>query len=56
LARLLRDITPPEDIVDDMLLLSGRNLAALVRAAHLAVSDWRDLRVAAEKLRAIKPT
>ena len=45
------DITPPDDVVDDMLLLSDGSLAGLIRAAHLAVSDWRDLRVAAEEHR-----
>lgn len=39
------DITPPEDIVDDILLCSEGKLAGLIRAAHLAVIDWRDLKL-----------
>lgn len=45
------DITPPEQVIDDILLLSRGDLTGLISAAHLAVSDWRDARVAADKLR-----
>jgi len=44
-------VTPPEGVVDDILLLSRGNMADLVTAAHLAVTDWRDARVAADALR-----
>ncbi|MCP3879247.1 MAG: hypothetical protein GY701_12795 [Sulfitobacter sp.] len=45
------EISPSEDIVDDVLLLSDGDLAALIRAASLATTDWRDLRVAAANKR-----
>ncbi|MGI9648156.1 MAG: hypothetical protein ACR2OI_06520 [Acidimicrobiia bacterium] len=49
------DVTPPDDIIDDMLLLSEGSLEGLVRSARLAVTDWRDLRVAADKYRQSQP-
>lgn len=46
------EITPSDAVVDDMLVLSrGGTLAGLVAAARLAVTDWRDLRIAADALR-----
>lgn len=45
------EITPPDDVIDDILLLSQGKLSRLVSAAHLAVSDWRDARMAADSLR-----
>jgi hypothetical protein len=45
------EITPPDDVIDDILLLSHGDLSRLVSAAHLAVIDWRDARVAADALR-----
>ena len=45
------EITPPNDIVDDMLVVSQGDLARLIHAAHLAIVEWRDLRVAADDLR-----
>jgi len=45
------EITPPEEIIDDILLLSDGRLDRLIGAARLAVSDWRDLKVAAEDRR-----
>jgi hypothetical protein len=46
------DITPSEEIIDDLLLLSGGSLGKLVEAAKLAITDWRDLKVAADAVRA----
>ena len=45
------DITPPDGVVDDMLVMSDGRLDGLVVAARLAVTDWRDLRVAADARR-----
>jgi hypothetical protein len=42
---------PPEGVVDDVLLLSEGNLRLLIRWARLAVTDWRDVRVEADKSR-----
>jgi hypothetical protein len=40
--------TPPDAVVEDMLVVSDGTLEGFVAAAHLAVTDWRDLRVAAD--------
>ena len=45
------EVTPSEGVIDDILLLSGGSLEKLIEAALLAVTDWRDLRVAADRLR-----
>jgi hypothetical protein len=45
------DITPPEEIIDDILLLSDGSIEGLIVAARLGVADWRDLRVAANARR-----
>lgn len=45
------EITPPEDVIEDMILLSEGSIERLVQAARLAVADRRDLEIAAEELR-----
>ena len=45
------EITPPDDVIDDMLLLTGGSIDQLVHSARLAVADPRDLKVAAERAR-----
>ena len=45
------EITPSEDVVDDVLLCSGGTIGGLITAAHLAVIDRRDLSVWASDLR-----
>lgn len=42
--------TPPERVVEDILLVSGGDLGRMISATRLAVVDWRDLRVAADEL------
>ena len=39
------EIAPSDDVVDDLLVCSRGDLAGLVRAARLAVTDRRDLRL-----------
>lgn len=46
-----REITPSDDVIEDMLLVSAGTIEGLIQAALLGVTDWRDLKVAAEKLR-----
>jgi hypothetical protein len=46
------EITPPDEVVSDMLLLSEGSIAKLIEAARLGVMDKRDLRLAAERARA----
>jgi hypothetical protein len=46
------DVTPPPQVIDDLLVCSHGRLDLLVRAAHLASIDWRDLRLQADAERA----
>ena len=45
------EVTPPEAVVDDVLLCSEGTLGGLVDATRLAVIDRRDLSVRASALR-----
>ena len=45
------EVSPPEDIVEDMLLLSEGSIERLIQFARLGVTDWRDLKVAADAYR-----
>ncbi len=45
------EITPPEEVIDNLLLCSGGTLGGLIHAAHLAVIDSRDLAVWASDIR-----
>ena len=38
-------LTPPDEVIEDILISSGGDLAALIRAARMAVEDFRDLRL-----------
>jgi hypothetical protein len=46
-----QEISPPEEIIDDMLLLSDGRIDRLIAVARLAITDWRDLKVAADTRR-----
>ncbi|MGW4693520.1 hypothetical protein ACWEO1_14145 [Kitasatospora cineracea] len=46
-----QEITPHEGVVADILACAGGDLARMVRFAHLAVTDSRDLHVAADKIK-----
>ena len=45
------EVTPPEGVIEDMLLLSEGNIERLIQVARRGVADWRDLKVAAEEFR-----
>jgi hypothetical protein len=45
------DITPPAHVVEDVWTLADGSLRALASAARLAVTDRRDLRMAADETR-----
>ncbi len=45
------EVTPSDQVIDDIFAVAQGTLAGLVRAARLAVEDSRDLRVAADHLR-----
>jgi hypothetical protein len=43
-----QEITPPDDVILNILICSGGNLATMIHAAHVAIHDWRDLQLWAE--------
>ena len=45
------ETTPPDAVIEDMLLLSRGSIERPIQMARLAVTDWRDLRVAADEVR-----
>jgi hypothetical protein len=45
------EITPPDEVILNILICSEGSLATMVRAARLAVEDWRDLQLWAERIR-----
>jgi hypothetical protein len=46
-----RDIAPPEEIIDNMLILSDGSVEGLIVSARLGITDWRDVKVAADARR-----
>lgn len=48
---LYGEVTPPESVIEDVLVVSGGNLAALIRSVRLGLADPRDLKVAREARR-----
>lgn len=46
------EVAPPKQVVEDLWLLAGGDLGRLVLGARLAVADTRDLRAAADLVRA----
>lgn len=45
------EVTPSEEIVDDVILLANGGLAGLIGSVRLALADWRDVQVAAAAVR-----
>ena len=45
------EITPPEQVVDDIFVAARGDLARFCTSARLAVQDFRDLRVTADHIR-----
>ena len=45
------DAAPPTEVVEDVWAVASGDLARLASASRLAVTDWRDLRLAADELR-----
>ncbi|MFC7724102.1 hypothetical protein ACFQW6_03215 [Nocardioides sp. GCM10028917] len=46
------DPTPPTEVVEDVWVVASGDLGQLASASRLAVTDWGDLRLAADDLRA----
>ena len=45
------EVAPPAEVLDDILVVADGDLERLVQAAVLAVTDFRDLRLAADQRR-----
>ena len=45
------EVTPSDQVIDDIFVVAEGTLAGLVRAARLAIEDFRDVRLAADGLR-----
>src|SRR3954451_25238436 len=45
------ELSPPDEVVDDVLMCSEGTIEGLVDSVSEAVTDWRDLRVAADAQR-----
>jgi hypothetical protein len=45
------EVTPSDEVFDDIFVVAQGSLAGLARAARLAVEDFRDLRLSADDLR-----
>jgi hypothetical protein len=45
------EITPSEQVVDDLLLCSGGDITKLIQVIRLAVADQRDFKLMAEQTR-----
>lgn len=44
------DVTPPDAVIDDIFTVARGDVTGFVRAARLAVEDFRDLRMAASSV------
>jgi hypothetical protein len=45
------EVTPPDAVIDDVFAVARGSMTEFVRAARLAVEDFRDLRLTADSLR-----
>jgi len=45
------EISPPDEIIEDVLVVSEGRLDSMIQAVRLGLTDWRDLRVAADRKR-----
>lgn len=45
------EITPPDSVVDDVLIISRGDIASLVKVVRAAVEDFRDMRLRADAIR-----
>ena len=45
------EVSPPDQVVEDMLVVSGGRIELLASAARLAVEDFRGLRLNADAVR-----
>jgi hypothetical protein len=45
------EVSPPEQVIDDLFVVARGSVTEFVRTARLAVEDYRDLRVWADSVR-----
>ena len=45
------EVTPPDNVIDNMFVCSGGSLATLAKATRVAVTDYRDLWMWADQVR-----
>jgi hypothetical protein len=45
------ETSPPEQVIEDIWVVANGDLAQFISAAHLAVIDFRDLRMEANEMR-----
>lgn len=45
------EVSPPDQVIDDVFFVAGGNTARFARAARLAVEDFRDLRLSVDDSR-----
>jgi hypothetical protein len=45
------DISPPDEVLEDLFVVAGGSVTEFVRAARLAVKDYRDLRLWTDSVR-----
>jgi hypothetical protein len=45
------EVSPPDAVIDDVFVVARGRVAKFVRAARLAVEDYRDLRLTADSVR-----
>lgn len=50
-----QEITPPDDVILNIVLCSRGNLPTMIHAALVALRDWRDLQMWAESARSEEP-
>ena len=46
-----KELTPPDEVIDDLLVCSQGSIETLIRAVHMGITDRRDLRMWADGLR-----
>lgn len=46
-----RELTPPDDVIEDILVCSEGSVEKMIGVVRLAITDWRDLRVWADDIR-----
>ena len=46
------EVSPPDEVIDDIFVVARGSVTEFVRAARLAIDDYRDLRLGADSVRA----